>query len=375
MSSTANEVEHKEYIIASPLLDPLVVSAKCYKLCSSTTARATPRSRSIVLLLAHGLGFHKEHWEPFLQELSRLLTDFSQDRQTVTEAWALDCQDHGDSAVLNEQALSISHRFVSCYDYGKAFVALLQSPCFLHNKDARIVFVGHSAGAASAILASTYFPTFRDIPFHCWFLIEPAMIRQDLVESDEECTACADLSLPLPLLAWLCSRLHLKAAGHWFGGACAGLSLSLPPLAWLCSALEPARPRFRLPLPHACARLGERAQALLRRSLVCAAALAAFRTPAHLGGALRRLRPRYHPAAILTPAHAFPNVRRPAHAAVTARLPAQPPLSAASFSPPLPVLTLGGVCAGLSSLAWLFSRPRGCAASFSPPAAVCARLA
>ncbi|KAJ7813128.1 hypothetical protein B0H14DRAFT_3150052 [Mycena olivaceomarginata] len=166
--------------------DPLLVSAKHYTLRSSMYRDESTSAPPFVLLLAHALGFHKEHWEPFLFELAKLIEENPNSGLDGTEAWALDCQDHGESAILNENILSESPRFVSCYDYGRAFVSLLQSSYFSDQKKSCIIFVGHSAGAASAILASTYFATIEQIPFHSLILVEPAMIPQEFVDSDQE---------------------------------------------------------------------------------------------------------------------------------------------------------------------------------------------
>jgi hypothetical protein len=67
---------------------------------------------AITLVLAHATSLHKELWEPVLEDLytkavvspraySPLLK--------IRDAWAIDCPNHGESAVLNEETLLSSH--------------------------------------------------------------------------------------------------------------------------------------------------------------------------------------------------------------------------------------------------------------------------
>lgn len=63
----------------------------------------------------------KEHWEPVIKDL------FEEDHATgsavIKEAWAIDCQDHGESAVLNENELENGKRLIS--ERSNNFVAIL----------------------------------------------------------------------------------------------------------------------------------------------------------------------------------------------------------------------------------------------------------
>jgi hypothetical protein len=60
------------------------------------------------LILAHATSFHKEHWEPVLEDLYDLVADCFVTNSPVPkirDAWAIDSPNHGQSAVLNEETL------------------------------------------------------------------------------------------------------------------------------------------------------------------------------------------------------------------------------------------------------------------------------
>ncbi|KAF8901590.1 Alpha/beta hydrolase family-domain-containing protein [Mucidula mucida] len=109
----------------------------------------------LIPLFAHALGYHKEHWEPTLEALFDINCQPSQHAVLhIQEAWCIDCQDHGESAILNEEALLTRPRFISGYDYAQTFDVLIKSGLVDFSAQARIILIGHSAGAASVILAT-----------------------------------------------------------------------------------------------------------------------------------------------------------------------------------------------------------------------------
>jgi hypothetical protein len=62
---------------------------------------------ALTLICTHGTGFHKEHWEPALEDLYAHLASSARavPGVKVREAWSIECPNHGDAAVLNEDAL------------------------------------------------------------------------------------------------------------------------------------------------------------------------------------------------------------------------------------------------------------------------------
>lgn len=61
---------------------------------------------ALTLIFAHGTGYHKEHWEPTLEDLFDFLSTEGNSSVKIREAWSIDCPNHGDAAVLNEEALT-----------------------------------------------------------------------------------------------------------------------------------------------------------------------------------------------------------------------------------------------------------------------------
>ncbi|GAW10632.1 alpha beta-hydrolase [Lentinula edodes] len=143
-----------------------------------------PVKQGLVLLMAHGTGYHKEHWEPTIEHLfsleSELTSTKSPPTPTIRECWAIDVQNHGEAAVLNEQITREKPEAWSIWDYADSFVTLRRdilgsNPSYRDNK---FVLVAHSASATAAILATTFFPLpilqTQNI-FHSLVLIEPAI--------------------------------------------------------------------------------------------------------------------------------------------------------------------------------------------------------
>jgi hypothetical protein len=77
----------------------MVLSSSCF---TGWDSVRIPSYRRILSSLRDGLD--KEQWEPTIQKLFTLQSEKSNFPQ-IREAWALDWQSHGESAVLNELAL------------------------------------------------------------------------------------------------------------------------------------------------------------------------------------------------------------------------------------------------------------------------------
>jgi len=77
---------------------PLVATVKRY------WDPISQRQDGYTLIFAHGTGFHKEQWEPTLKHLF----DLSKSSRAfpILEAWSIDCPNHGEAAILNEQVVS-----------------------------------------------------------------------------------------------------------------------------------------------------------------------------------------------------------------------------------------------------------------------------
>lgn len=79
---------------------PLVSTVKRYW-CLNSPYLTDPDAFTLILL--HGTNFHKEIWEPTIEDLFSGTTKANAPK--VRDVWALDAPNHGDAALLNEQTL------------------------------------------------------------------------------------------------------------------------------------------------------------------------------------------------------------------------------------------------------------------------------
>ncbi|KAG7095543.1 hypothetical protein E1B28_006281 [Marasmius oreades] len=148
---------------------PLLVTAKRYWNPESPYIN-DPTALTLVCL--HGTGFHKEQWEPAIDDLLALVKA-KNDQVRIREVWSIDAPNHGDAAVLNEETLSwgyeVSFRWE---DYGRATHSLLAGlgkGIDMDFSKHRLIGVGHSMGAVSLLLSTNFFPV---IKFEAVILIE-----------------------------------------------------------------------------------------------------------------------------------------------------------------------------------------------------------
>ena len=80
----------------------LYIIAKRYWLPSFEANAQNPAAKTLIIL--HSTSFHKETWEPTLEELFKCISQ-SKSKVLIRDAWAIDCPNHGESAVLNNQVL------------------------------------------------------------------------------------------------------------------------------------------------------------------------------------------------------------------------------------------------------------------------------
>lgn len=87
----------------------LYITAKRYWLPSFDEHEGDPNA--ITLIFLHATSFHKETWEPTIERLFNLA---STSRLKIREAWAVECPNHGQSAILNEKALQQPEFLCNC---------------------------------------------------------------------------------------------------------------------------------------------------------------------------------------------------------------------------------------------------------------------
>ncbi|KAH8990763.1 Alpha/beta hydrolase fold-1 [Lactarius akahatsu] len=158
---------------------PLLVSVKRYWVpeFESTDPDA------ITLILAHALSFTKEHWEPLLEDLYGLLAVTPRNSSPIPkirDVWAIECPNHGEGAVLNEETLLEGYTSAfSWEEYARAVHLVLNGlgkGINVDFKSRNLVGVGHSMGASAIVLTRTIYP------FVSWstaILIEPMFVHRD----------------------------------------------------------------------------------------------------------------------------------------------------------------------------------------------------
>jgi hypothetical protein len=133
-------------------------------------------SKGLTLVLLHGIGSHKESWEPAIKRVLSALHESSSSLH-VEEIWMLDGVQHGDSAVLNEELLGDTFDGA---DYARDalnfLLSYLPSRCQLHLPTAlprttdiektkrqksgltfrTLVGVGHSMGGCSLLVLYSF---------------------------------------------------------------------------------------------------------------------------------------------------------------------------------------------------------------------------
>ncbi|CAA7268726.1 unnamed protein product [Cyclocybe aegerita] len=175
-----------------------------------------------ILLLGHGAGFSKETWEPTIEDLFKLDAG-AKGGYIIREAWALDCQNHGDGCILNEGILCIDQSLVNIWDYGNAFATLVKSGllgAFARDRNP-IILCGHSAGAVGVTLATEFFNPPSRLPFSRIVLIEPAMTSKAFDDKESDIYQFVKSTTPTRKDIWKSA----DAAAAW-------LKARLPWAAW-----------------------------------------------------------------------------------------------------------------------------------------------
>jgi len=143
----------RRYIVDHRLAGfPLQIIAKEYSDPSNDVAASDPSA--VTILLAAGIGMTTELWIPMVKALYRLNTKGSVIK--VRSVWAIDCPNHGESCVLNEEVLKgkYSEQF-TLHEYGKAIGIFLSTGLLSPLEKSTLVAVGHSGGTAAHIVNAT----------------------------------------------------------------------------------------------------------------------------------------------------------------------------------------------------------------------------
>ncbi|KAJ3930534.1 MAG: Alpha/beta hydrolase fold-1 [Lentinula lateritia] len=145
----------------------------------------------LTLVFTHGTGFHKEQWEPTIDDLLELIRQQNPNKIKVREIWTIDAPNHGDAAILNEKSLQHGYEAVFQWqEYARSIHAFLtgrgrtllgnlnldsENRAVMDNFDFSshtIVGIGHSMGAISLLLSLDFVPSIESL-FASMIFVEP----------------------------------------------------------------------------------------------------------------------------------------------------------------------------------------------------------
>ncbi|KAF7319464.1 AB hydrolase-1 domain-containing protein [Mycena chlorophos] len=169
---------------ASYTFDPrpnyqLLVSAKRYWDPSSPYL-SDDADDAYTLVFAHATGFHKEQYEPTIEDLYALASKLGPKRVKIRDVWALDAPNCGEAADLNEETLRWGYEPVFAWqEYARAIHAFLTGvgtglADSVDFSKRRLVLVGHSWAANAHVLALTFQPAIQPAML---ILLEPMCLR------------------------------------------------------------------------------------------------------------------------------------------------------------------------------------------------------
>ncbi|KIK68239.1 hypothetical protein GYMLUDRAFT_709378 [Collybiopsis luxurians FD-317 M1] len=152
----------------------------------------------LTLVFAHAAGFHKEIWEPTIDDLLQIIDQaYSMDAGSKTkirirELWTIDAPNCGDAALLNEEMLKWGYEVFPFQEYARSIHAFLTGQGRTHtgynlhtssivpNTDftsRKLVGIGHSMGGSSFLLSLDFFSPIERL-FTSIILIEPVAINK-----------------------------------------------------------------------------------------------------------------------------------------------------------------------------------------------------
>ncbi|KAG6867691.1 hypothetical protein C0993_012326 [Termitomyces sp. T159_Od127] len=134
---------------------PLLITAKRYWKPDSSHLNDPS---ALTLIFTHGTGFHKEQWEPTIDEFYALL-EGENGSPKVREVWSIDAPNHGDAAVLNENVLLAYEPIFPWEEYARAihtFLTGFGTGVDVDFSTRRLVGIGHSMGAVCLLLSLGY---------------------------------------------------------------------------------------------------------------------------------------------------------------------------------------------------------------------------
>lgn len=167
-------IESRSYVFDPRPNYPFLITAKRYWRPESPF---TNSSDALTLIFAHGTGFHKEQWEPTMDDLWTILGD-NKSFVAVREMWSIDAPNHGDAAILNEFTLKQGYSSTFGWEeYARALFMFLTgfgTGVDVDFSTRKLTGIGHSMGAVSLALSLGYSPHLK---FENLILCEPMVVN------------------------------------------------------------------------------------------------------------------------------------------------------------------------------------------------------
>ncbi|KAK7689096.1 hypothetical protein QCA50_007787 [Cerrena zonata] len=156
---TSFETEHGDKVT--------IVSARYSKV-------PNPSRHGRILICSHAVSTTKEHWIPVLERL------FEQEELNISEAWAFDSPNHGDSLTYNSGLMNRPEVLNSLALCGDSLRALLRTGLIRYDKQ-EVIPIGHSAGTNAVVRAAmSYIHAGEPVPFKSAILIETVFLPEDI---------------------------------------------------------------------------------------------------------------------------------------------------------------------------------------------------
>ncbi|PCH36732.1 hypothetical protein WOLCODRAFT_82589 [Wolfiporia cocos MD-104 SS10] len=134
-----------------------------------------PAVQGVTLLFTHGIGAHKEVWEPMLEILLRNANAIG-----IHDAWSIDWQSHGDAAAVNDLVLREIPDGISTREYAVGLRAFAMS--LFMKSCSEIIGIGHCAGSSALLLSTHTTP----VPYAAIVLVEPGLYERTVWYKDHE---------------------------------------------------------------------------------------------------------------------------------------------------------------------------------------------
>ncbi|KAI0092904.1 Alpha/beta hydrolase fold-1 [Irpex rosettiformis] len=146
---------------------PFNITANCYPHPNFEHDRtlSNHNAAALTLIVLHSTSFHKEALEPMLADVFL----FTASKTDIREAWIIECPNHGESGVQNQDVLKMPEyvRYFSCERYAEAarrfLLADIEGGPRARVQTDKIVGIGHSLGGCAIVCLANELSIFTSL--------------------------------------------------------------------------------------------------------------------------------------------------------------------------------------------------------------------